>query len=188
MPTETDVRSSVQQIVEEAHALGNVAAVVERIKDELSRAIGLGTIALAERFRRTKMDTYARRLLVKDDALGYTAVAMTWGPGQRTGVHDHAGMWCVEGVVEGEMDVYQYDLERTDAGLFEFTAKGRIHAGVGAAGCLIPPYEYHVLANAVERPSITLHIYGGEMTECNVFVPRADGWYERQTRLLSYDD
>ena len=43
MPTETEVRSSVQQIVEEAHALGSVVAMVERIKDELSRAIRLGT-------------------------------------------------------------------------------------------------------------------------------------------------
>ena len=35
---------------------------------------------------------------------------MTWGPGQRTALHDHAGIWCVEGVMEGEMEVIRYEL------------------------------------------------------------------------------
>ena len=55
-------------------------------------------------------DGYARRLLHRNDDLGYTAVVMTWGPGQRTPLHDHAGIWCVEGVVSGQMDVTQFDL------------------------------------------------------------------------------
>ena len=38
----------------------------------------------------------------------YTAVVMTWGPGQGTAMHDHGGLWCVEGVVEGAMTVTQY--------------------------------------------------------------------------------
>jgi hypothetical protein len=50
---------------------------------------------------------------------------------------------------------------------------------------LIPPHDYHVLANALpDRPSITLHVYGGEMDHCNVFEPRADGWYEQIPRQL----
>ena len=35
---------------------------------------------------------------------------MTWGPGQGTPLHDHAGMWCVEGVLEGRIEVARYDL------------------------------------------------------------------------------
>jgi predicted metal-dependent enzyme (double-stranded beta helix superfamily) len=27
---------------------------------------------------------------------GFSVIAMTWGPGQGTPIHDHAGMWCVE--------------------------------------------------------------------------------------------
>ena len=51
---------------------------------------------------------YARRLLHRDPAGRYTAIVMTWGPGQGTAVHDHGGLWCVEGVVDGEIAVTQY--------------------------------------------------------------------------------
>ena len=63
-----------------------------------------------------------------------------------------------------------------------------MHAAVGSAGCLIPPFEYHVLANALDQPSITLHVYGGEMTTCHVFEPVGGGRYVRRDRALSYDD
>jgi len=71
---------------------------------------------------------------------------------------------------------------------FRFEAKGCVHAAVGSAGCLIPPYEYHVLANALDRPSITLHIYGGEMTSCHIFEPIGEGRYVRHERALCYHD
>src|SRR6184192_470148 len=90
--------------------LGDPAAITGRVKHELESAIRASAVALPERFHRTRASGYARRLLHRSDALGYTAVVMTWGPGQRTALHDHAGIWCVEGVLEGRMDVTQYDL------------------------------------------------------------------------------
>jgi hypothetical protein len=46
-----------------------------------------------------------------------------------------------------------------------------------------------VLANALpDRASLTLHVYGGEMTHCDVFQPVSAGMYQRCTRQLSYDD
>ena len=57
----------------------------------------------------------------------------------------------------------------------------------GSAGCLIPPYEYHTLANKRgDAPSITLHIYGGEMDHCHVFEPINDGTYRRVEKRLAY--
>jgi len=168
--------------------LGDTAAITARIKRELEGAIHSREVTLPERFHRTRPDGYARRLLHRSDTLGYTAVVMTWAPGQRTPLHDHAGIWCVEGVVEGRMDVTQYDLVEETSDRYRFEAKGCVHAAVGSAGCLIPPFEYHILANAIDRPSITLHVYGGEMTTCHVFEPLADGRYVRQERALRYDD
>ena len=61
--------------------------------------------------------------------------------------------------------------------------------GVGSAGNLIPPTDVHVLANALpEGTSVTLHVYGGSLDRCRIFVPRAEGVYEEQFRALSYDD
>jgi predicted metal-dependent enzyme (double-stranded beta helix superfamily) len=177
--------------IDEAVLMRDHTAITQRVKQELQDAIRARTVALPERFRRVRPEGYARRLLHRNDALGYTAVVMTWGPGQRTPLHDHAGIWCVEGVVEGRMDVTQYDLIEEDdtartGSAYRFEAKGCVHAAVGSAGCLIPPFEYHILANALDEPSITLHVYGGEMTTCHVFVPIAGGRYMREERPLCY--
>ena len=170
--------------------LGDTDAITACVKRELENAIKAREVTLPERFHRTQPGGYARRLLYRSDALGYSAVVMTWGPGQGTPLHDHAGIWCVEGVVEGRMDVTQYDLvEHTAAdAAYRFEEKGCVHAIVGSAGCLIPPFEYHTLANALDQPSITLHIYGGEMSTCHVFEPAGDGRYIRRDRALAYHD
>jgi predicted metal-dependent enzyme (double-stranded beta helix superfamily) len=174
--------------IDDAVRLTGPEAITGRIKQELERAIRARAVDLPDRFHAVRADSYARRLLHRNDDLGYTAVVMTWGPGQCTPLHDHAGIWCVEGVVEGRMDVTQYDLVEESADAYRFEAKGCVHASVGSAGCLIPPFEYHVLANALDQPSITLHIYGGEMTTCHVFEPVPGGRYVRRERPLSYHD
>jgi hypothetical protein len=64
-----------------------------------------------------------------------------------------------------------------------------IAAGVGSAGRLIPPTDYHVLANAQDdATSITLHVYGGNLTGCRIFTPGSDGRYVENVRALSYHD
>jgi predicted metal-dependent enzyme (double-stranded beta helix superfamily) len=183
-----DLPGSLRSTIEQALRQGDTKAAVERIKQDLSQCIRDGALRLPARFRQTRADTYARRLVYRDPELRTTAVAMTWGPGQATAIHDHAGIWCVEGVVEGEMNVTQYELEQQSEELFRFHQRDCIHAGVGSSGCLIPPYEYHVLANAIEDVSITLHIYGGEMDHCNIYLPRPDGLYERKARVMTYDE
>jgi len=174
----------------EAVLLGDVAAITERIKSDLESFIPAEGLTLPERFRRMKPGSYARRLLYRDPELGFTALIMTWGPGQGTALHDHAGIWCVEGVVEGEMEVTRYEMtEEVAAGLCRFVARGVVQATAGSAGALIPPFEHHVLANArPDRASLTLHVYGGEMDHCNVFEPAGDGLFRRCTKRLSYDE
>ena len=104
-------------------------------------------------------------------------------------LHDHAGIWCVECVVDGEMEVRQYDLTAREGEIFHFAPQPCIEAGRGSAGCLIPPFEYHTLGNRrAQGSSVTLHIYGGEMTRCHVFEPQQDGSYRRIERQLSYHD
>lgn len=168
--------------------LGDPDLITQQIKRELEDAIRARSISLPDRFRQVRPDGYARRLLHRSDDLGYTAVVMTWGPGQGTPLHDHAGIWCVEGVLEGRMDVTQFALVEASADAFRFEAKGCVHAAVGSAGCLIPPFEYHTLANALDEPSITLHVYGGELTSSHVFEAVAGGRFVRRERALTYHD
>jgi 3-mercaptopropionate dioxygenase len=176
--------------LDRAVQLPDAAAITQSVKERLEAAVRGRRVILPDRYHRVRAESYARRLLHRNDALGYTAVVMTWGPGQGTPLHDHAGIWCVECVVEGRMDVTQYDLVDHDESdqTCRFERKGLVHASVGSAGCLIPPFEYHVLANATDEPSITLHVYGGEMAVCHVFEPLDGDRYVRRERTLCYHD
>jgi len=174
--------------LDRAVGLGDVREVTKQIKVDLEQLAREVRINLPERFHRCCETSYARRLLHRSRELGYTVVVMTWGPGQRTHLHDHAGIWCVECVIEGQLDVIQYDLLEESGTGCRFNKVNQIRAGVGEAGCLIPPYEYHVLANALpDRKSMTVHVYGGEMEYCNLYVPRNESWWDKQRKSLSYD-
>jgi predicted metal-dependent enzyme (double-stranded beta helix superfamily) len=174
----------------DAVRLRDVAAIGARIKSDLEDFIPAEGLRLPERFRQPKAGSYARRLLYRDPELGFSALIMTWGPGQRTGLHDHAGMWCVEGVVEGEIEVTSYELlEEVADGSCRFAQRRTIRAAAGSAGALIPPLEHHVLANnQADRVALTLHVYGGEMTHCTVFEPLGGDLFRPLSRILSYDE
>jgi predicted metal-dependent enzyme (double-stranded beta helix superfamily) len=173
--------------LQDALQLPTIEDSVQHVKESLSAAIQAGSVDLDETFRRPADGHYARRLLYRNPKLGVSAVVMTWGAGQATAVHDHSGMWCVEGVVEGEINVTQYDLLREDSGRYYFERKGDIQALVGQTGALIPPFEYHVLSNPTTRTAITLHIYGGEMETCSVYLPDSNGAWLREEKTLAYD-
>ncbi|HEV8238860.1 MAG TPA: cysteine dioxygenase family protein [Thermoanaerobaculia bacterium] len=167
--------------------------VTREVKDTLEEMLTSGTLELPPALVEPRPDRYARRLLHKSDELGYSVLAMTWGPGQATPLHDHAGMWCVEGVLCGNIDVTQYELLEQQGDRYRFRRQNTISAGVGNAGALIPPFEYHTIANtSPTAKAVTVHVYAGEMTSCTIFVPGLaesggdDGWHEREERQLSY--
>src|SRR5687768_9786789 len=161
-------------------------AITRRVKADLEDLLGRGALTLPARFKTPRTDGYARRLLYQDPGNRFTAVVMTWGPGQGTPVHDHGGLWCVEGVMEGEMVVTQYDVT-PDGDTFRVRPVGEpLIAGVGSAGRLIPPTDYHVLANGQRHgTSVTLHVYGGNLDGCRIFTPAGDGRYAQTVRALS---
>jgi 3-mercaptopropionate dioxygenase len=169
---------------------GSVSSITAAVKADLEAVLGGRALALPEAFVQPRTESYARRLLHRDPEGRYTAIVMTWGPGQGTAVHDHGGLWCVEGVVDGEIAVTQYLVQQDADGFYRVTPIGSLLAGTGSAGCLIPPTDHHVLANArPTRASVTLHIYGGDLDDCKVFLPAtADGRYAESTRMLSFNE
>lgn len=133
-------------------------------------------------------DHYARRELYRSAEHGYSVVAMTWGPGQGTPIHDHSGMWCVEGVFDGALEITQYELTEFDHDRCRFQPVGTMQAVAGSAGSLIPPHEYHTIHNpSSEDCAVSLHIYRGVLSCCCTFAPTADGWYDRLKLDLPLD-
>lgn len=162
--------------------------ITRQLCTSLCRLIRDPDVKLPDCVFESASDHYARRELYRSDELGYSVIAMTWGPGQGTAIHDHDGMWCVEGVWHGEIEVVPYELIERDDERFRFESRGRTQAGPGSAGSLLPPHEYHTIRNPSDSDvAVTLHIYRGPMTSCSVFRAGDDGWYTRDERQLSLD-
>jgi predicted metal-dependent enzyme (double-stranded beta helix superfamily) len=187
-PSEPALHAALLDRLRGAVALAEPQAITDRIQEDLRELLAAG-LTLDGRYRRTRPDAYARRLFHRDPAGRFSVVVMAWGPGQGTPIHDHAGIWCVEGVAEGTLEVERYELEEEDGeGVCRFARRGRSRAGVGSAGALIPPFEYHTLRNDEAAPAVTLHVYGGDLDACSVFEPLPGGAYLRRRKSLSFHD
>lgn len=178
--------------VDAAVASGDEHAVTATLRSTLSRMIRDRDVQLPACVHEAIDDHYARRELYRSPSHGYSVVAMTWGPGQGTPVHDHSGLWCVEGVWDGELEIVQYELLEQDGDRFRFRAAGGMQAGPGSAGSLIPPHEYHTIRNvSSDRIAVSLHIYKGPMECCAKFMPQdqtGGEWYVRQDTQLLTDE
>ena len=169
--------------------MGSVEEITSSVQGLLVNLIQRRALDLPEPMVRRSEAGYARHLVHRSDDFGYAVVAMVWGPGQGTALHDHSGSWCVEGVVDGEIEVTQYELLAHQGKRYRFQMHDTLRSFTGSAGSLIPPFEYHTIANPRgESTSITLHVYGEELTECSIFESTGDDWYVHRSRELRYDD
>jgi predicted metal-dependent enzyme (double-stranded beta helix superfamily) len=175
--------------IDAAVASGDQHAVTAALRSVLCGLIRDRDVRLPGCVHEPVADHYARRELYRSPRHGYSVVAMTWGPGQGTPIHDHCGLWCVEGVWDGELEITQYELLEQDGERFRFRAAGGIHAGPGSAGSLIPPHEYHAIRNtSADAIAVSLHIYKAPMDSCAMFVPQDGEWYQRAAKALPRDE
>ncbi len=163
-------------------------AITDALRQALCQLMHEHDVSLPPCVYETAEDHYARREIYNSEELGYNVIAMTWGPGQGTSIHDHCGMWCVEGVWQGQIEVTSYELVERIEERYRFESRGTMLAGRGSAGSLIPPHEYHTIRNPSDNAvAVSLHIYRGAMTSCSVFRQVKDNWYDRDQRQLSLD-
>lgn len=123
---------------------------------------------LPDAFAEPDPNKYRQYLLYGDPMDRFSLVSFVWGPGQQTPVHDHL-MWGLIGMLRGQEISVPYALH-----------DGRLEAG--APSCLKPgmvdavsPHmgDIHTVSNALaDRPSISIHLYGGNIGKVrrHVFV------------------
>ncbi|MGH8031215.1 MAG: cysteine dioxygenase [Luteimonas sp.] len=174
--------------IDAAVALGDEHAITAALRTCLCALIRDPDVYLPDCVREPIADHYARRELYRSPSHGYSVVAMTWGPGQGTPIHDHSGLWCVEGVWDGQLEITQYELLERDGERFRFRAAGGMQAGPGSAGSLIPPHEYHTIGNAsADTIAVSLHIYKAPIECCSKFQPQTGEWFLRSASALATD-
>ncbi len=165
-------------------------SAVTRVQRVLERAIKDPQIVLPACVHAPVHGHYARREIYRSPTHGYSIIAMTWGPGQGTPLHDHDGLWCVEGVWQGSLEITPYQMLERDGERYRFVPRDCLHGCKGSAGNLIPPDEFHTLRNSdAEQIAISVHVYQRVMERSHVFQPidEAPRWYARECRELGLD-
>jgi predicted metal-dependent enzyme (double-stranded beta helix superfamily) len=181
-------RDALLAVVEEAYAQADAEALTHSLRDGLCRLIKTKAVSLPDCVFEPLEGHYARRELYACPERGTTIVAMTWAPTQGTPIHDHCGLWCVEGVWQGQLEITRYELEEEDGDRARFTRYETLLAGTGTAGSLLPPHEYHTIRNpSPDRIAISLHVYQKAMGTCATFTPIEGDWYLRGCKTLCLD-
>ena len=191
--TVTPKPAKVEELIrrlDQAVAARDDATRCRNVKQVLTDVVNSGEQFVDEPYLKPAPDRYARRLMHQDPQGRYTVLVMVWDQGQGTPLHDHAGTWCVECVYRGRIRVTSYSCHGGDPerDIVRFEQESVVMAGIGEAGALIPPFEYHMIQNPDPKASITLHVYGGEMKFCHVFNPVGEGGYRREYRELYYTE
>ena len=181
-------RDALLKVVEHAYAQPGGEALTHALRDGLCRLIKTRAVSLPECVFEPVEGHYARRELYACPERGTSIVAMTWAPGQGTPIHDHCGLWCVEGVWQGKLEITRYELEEQDGERARFSMHETLMAGAGTAGSLLPPHEYHTIRNPQpDQISISLHVYQKPMGTCSTFTPLGEHWYLRGSKALCLD-
>lgn len=104
---------------------------------------------------------YRQYLLHCDPFERFSVVSFVWGPGQKTPIHDHT-VWGLVGVMRGVERCRRY--ERAADGTLQAIGEERL-LQPGEIDAVSPTLgDMHTVANALEvRPSISVHVYGGNI-------------------------
>lgn len=127
---------------------------------------------------------YGRHLLHRDDEAGFVVIAMVWPPGIEGLPHDH-GTFGVVAVLEGDVEVTDYDVDVIDPGgeRVRLRERSRVRGGPGATAFVLPPHDVHRVRNASpDRMAISIHTYGRDLPRCRVIDPTSGQvtWIEPQ--------
>ena len=105
----------------------------------------------------------------------FSIVGLVWRPGQVTPIHDHV-TWCVFGVIQGVEyeELFTLDEERGC-----LVAAGASLNRTGDVSGFAPPGDIHRVRNVADDTSISIHVYGTDVSRIGSSVRR---YYELPVR------
>lgn len=125
-----------------------------------------------------------RRITLNDGRpRSYEALVIAWPPQHVTPIHDHDGLWGLEFVLDGALQVDSFRLSEDPA--TSLKAAGTIVAGIGDH-VLFTTTDYAHRCRNLSRHSValSLHVYGGEFNSYRSFHNDLDKWFSRSHRTI----
>ncbi|MBN9604920.1 MAG: cysteine dioxygenase [Afipia felis] len=119
---------------------------------------------LPSQFAEPNERSYRQYLLHCDPLERFSLVSFVWGPGQQTPIHDHT-VWGIIGVLRGSEVSQRYEWgegQLHETGGLEVLESGAIDMVSPAIG------DIHKVSNGLKsKPSVSLHLYGGNIGAIN---------------------
>jgi predicted metal-dependent enzyme (double-stranded beta helix superfamily) len=154
-----------------------------RLMEPLCESAGLCGTALERRSARG----YSRNLIYHDPGDRFVVTALFWEPGHTTPIHDHGtwGAMCVYKSVL-EVECFRRTDDRSRPGFARLEPCGTTREEQGSVSWVLPPdEEIHLVRNASSKTALSLHVYGRDITACNLY-DLASGRVE--SVALAYDN
>jgi len=162
----------VTQLDELLRRTDNEAMILERGHVLLSQLLSQDDW-LPEEFAQPHPERYQQYLLYADPKDRFSVVSFVWGPGQSTPIHDHT-VWGLLGMLRGA-ELTQPFAQDAQGRWLPSGAQQRIEAGhVDTVSPRIG--DVHRVWNALsDQPSISIHVYGGNIGKIRRHVFQEDG-------------
>jgi predicted metal-dependent enzyme (double-stranded beta helix superfamily) len=122
-----------------------------------------------------------RRIALADPAThGYEALLIIWPPDHATPVHDHDGLWGMEIMLDGVLEVEAFDLSLSDHP--QLISRGTSVIGIGDHLAFSDADYAHRCRNlSSNRAAVSLHIYGGALDAYHSYHPEEAGRWSSRT-------
>ena len=117
-----------------------------------------------------------RRLSLRD-ADDYSVLLIAWPPGYVTPIHDHDGLWGIELVLDGVLQVESFAMTVTPA--LQLAPRDVTLLGVGDHTTFTEQDYAHRCRNlSARRPALSLHVYGGVLERHRAYDQDAEGCWD----------
>lgn len=117
---------------------------------------------------------YCRIPLPTPPSCEYEALLIAWPAGHVTPVHDHDGLWGMELVLDGVLQVEAFDLHVGDE--LHLHPRETLLLGLGDSTTFSEADYAHRCRNlSAHHPALSLHIYGGTLESYRAFAEEAPG-------------
>jgi predicted metal-dependent enzyme (double-stranded beta helix superfamily) len=113
----------------------------------------------------------ANSMLYKSPHNGFVIQLFTWGKNWATPVHDHDGTWGVMGIYRNKLMVKEYFAEHVPSQRQYNIEEIESYTAYEGNVCYFEtePYNTHKVWNPYDEMSISIHVYGKELKEYNIF-------------------
>ncbi len=98
----------------------------------------------------------------------YEIIAMLWSPGSTSPIHDHGNSRCWVLMMEGSLEVENYERDEPGASPVPLRYTGRATSQPGDVDCRFGPLELHRVFNTASETAFSLQLYAGPITHYTV--------------------